>query len=76
VTRIIVDLPDAIYQQLRSLASKRGTTTTQILRGVVEREVVAAARTRQRRRVKVPILKSKQPRTLNLTNSEIEDLLT
>ena len=68
-------MPDATFRQLKSLAARRGTTLKQVLRSAVEKEIVAATNAPPRHRVKVPILKSKQPGTLNLTNAEIEDIL-
>jgi hypothetical protein len=47
-----------------------------MLRSAVEKEIAAATAVTERRRIKVPILKSKEPSTLNLTNAEIEELLT
>ena len=76
IMRTTLDLPDSTFRQLKSLAAKRGTTLKQILRSAVEKEIVAATVPAERRRIKVPILKSKEPSTLNLTNAEIEDLLT
>lgn len=74
--RTTLDLPDATFRQLKSLAAERGTTLKQILRTAVEKEIVAATSRTERRRIKMPILRSKEPGTLNLTNAEIEDLLT
>ena len=74
--RTTLDLPDATFRQRKSLAARRGMTLKQVLHSAVEREIVAATTPPSRRRVKVPILKSKEPGTLNLTNAEIEDLLT
>ena len=74
--RTTLDLPDSIFRQLKSLAAKRGTTLKQVLRSAVEKEIVAAIARTEQRRIKVPILKSKEPGSLNLTNAEIEDLLT
>jgi hypothetical protein len=44
----------------------------QVLRSAVERETGVRPGATQRRRIKVPILKSKQPGALNLANAEIE----
>jgi hypothetical protein len=70
--RITLDLPVATFRQLKSLAARRGLTVTQVLRSAVERETGVRPGATQRRRIKVPILKSKQPGALNLTNGEIE----
>jgi hypothetical protein len=73
--RTTLDLPDATFRQLKSLAARRGTTLKQVLRSAVEKEIVTATAKPLRRRIKVPVLKSKQPGSLNLTNAEIDDLL-
>jgi len=70
--RITLDLPVATFRQLKSLAARRGLTVTQVLRSAVERETGVRPGATHRRRIKVPILKSKQPGALNLTNAEIE----
>ena len=53
----------------------RGQTLKQVLHAAVEKDLVGDRHPVRRRRVKVPILDSKEPGTLNLTNAEIEDLL-
>jgi len=73
--RTTLDLPDATFRQLKSLAARRGTTLKQVLRSAVEKEIVAATAKPVRRRITVPVLKSKQPGSLNLTNAEIDDFL-
>ncbi len=72
--RTTLDLPDATFRQLKALAAHRGVPLKQVLRSAVERELTASPP--RRRRVKFPILDSKEPGTLNLTNADIEDLLT
>jgi predicted DNA-binding ribbon-helix-helix protein len=73
--RTTLDLPDATFRQLKSLAARRGTTLKQVLRSAVEKEIVTATAKLPRRRIKVPVLKSKEPGSLNLTNAEIDDFL-
>ncbi len=73
--RITLDLPDATFRQLKSLAARRGKTLKQVLWSAVEREIVAATAKPARRRITVPVLKSQEPGSLNLTNSEIDDVL-
>jgi hypothetical protein len=74
--RTTLDLPDDAFRQLKSLAAQRGTTLKRLLRAAVEKELVAAAGRPRERRVKFPVLDSQEPGTLDLTNAEIEDLLT
>jgi hypothetical protein len=73
--RATLDLPDATFRQLKSLAAQRGVTLKELLRRAVDRELQKKGPD-ERRRVKVPILDSKEPGALRLTNAEIEDLLT
>ena len=73
--RIILNLPEATFRKLKSLAARRGTTLKQVIRSAVEREIVAATAKPARRRITVPVLKSQEPGLLNLTNSEIDDFL-
>lgn len=73
--RTTLDLPDATFRQLKSLAAQRGVTLKELLRRAVDRELQRTG-AEERRRVKVPILDSKEPGALRLTNAEIEDLLT
>ena len=75
--RTTLVLSDEIFRQLKSVAAMRGTTLKEILRTAVEHELErTAVSPAAEHRVKFPILDSKQPGTLNLTNAEIEDLLT
>ena len=73
--RITVDLPDATFRRLKALAARRGTTLKQVLRSAIEKEVVVVTAKPERRRISVPVLKSKQPGALKLTNAELEDFL-
>lgn len=74
--RTSVDIPDEIFRELKMLAVRRGVTLKELLRTAVESELARARATKPGRRVKFPILTSKEPGTLKLTNAEIEELLT
>ena len=75
--RTTVDFPDDMFRQLKALAATRGVTIRQILQKAVEDELANAHKTEVvRDKVKFPILESKEPGTLHLTNADIEDLLT
>jgi len=73
--RITLDLPGATFRRLKSLAARRGTTLKQLLESAIEKEIVAATSKPPRCRIKLPVLKSRQPGSLNLTNAEIDDFL-
>ena len=66
--RISLDLPDETFRRLEILAAERGVSLKQILRTAVEREL-------RLHRVQLPLVESKRPGTLTLTNAEIEDFL-
>ncbi len=74
--RTTLELPDPTFRQLKSLAAQRGTSLKHLLRTAVERELALASGRRSGRRLKFPILDSREPRSLHLANAEIEDLLT
>ncbi len=74
--RTSLDLPDETFRDLKMLAVQRGVTLKELLRTVVESELARAQASKAGRRVKFPILDSKEPGTLDLTNAEIEELLT
>ena len=74
--RTSLDLPDETFRQLKMLAVQRGVTLKELLRTVVESELTRAQSSKPGRRVRFPILDSKEPGTLDLTNAEIEELLT
>jgi predicted DNA-binding ribbon-helix-helix protein len=71
--RTTIDLPDALFCELKAVAARRGTSLKDIVCKAVEEEIRSAER-KSGRRVKFPLLGSKQPGTLHLTNAEIEDL--
>lgn len=73
--RTTVDIPDQMYRRLRTRAANEGTSAKElILRGV---EQVLRKEGRKRRfRVKLPIIRSKQPGTLELDNEKIYDIIS
>jgi metal-responsive CopG/Arc/MetJ family transcriptional regulator len=72
--RTTIDLPDALFRELKAVAARRGISLKEIVRAAVEQEL-RKERT-SGRRMKFPILSSRQPGTLNPTNARIEDFLT
>jgi hypothetical protein len=72
--RTTVDIPDAKYRLLKSRAASEGTTVkAMVMRGV---DVVLSEEiTPRRRRLKLPLLKSKHPATLEIDNERIYDLI-
>ena len=71
--RTTIDLPDPVFRELKAVAARRGTSLKDILRKAVEEEIRKTQRGAGRH-VKFPLLASKEPGTLDLTNAEIDDL--
>jgi len=74
--RITIDLPDDIFRQMKALAAHRGVSLKQLLLTAVEKELSTDHGYDDDYRVTLPILDSKELGTLNLTNADIEELLT
>ena len=72
--RTTVDLPDPLYRQVKSVAALRGSTLKEFIQDALQQAVTAGPRV-GRRKVKLPLIRSKHPGTLRLTNADIEDHL-
>ena len=72
--RTTVDIPDSKYRLLKSRAAAEGTSVKAIvLRGV---EIVLAEQEPKRhKKRKLPVIKSKGTRIIDLTNEQIYDLI-
>jgi hypothetical protein len=73
--RTTVDLPDALFRKMKATAALQGMSLKQFITRAIEAEI-SKPRPTKGYRVKLPLIRSKHPGTLNLTNAEIEDLLT
>jgi hypothetical protein len=73
--RTTVDIPDPVYRRLKSRAASEGSSAKQlILLGV--KQVLKESRRKSRRRVKLPIVRSKWPATLELDNAKIYEIIS
>ena len=73
--RTTVDIPDPVYRRLKSRAASEGSSAKElILRGV--EQVLKEPKRRRSRRVKLPLVPSKEPGTLHLGNAKIYDLIS
>ena len=73
--RTTVDIPDPVYRRLKSRAAREGSSAKElILRGV--EQVLSVKRRTPRRRVKLPIVRSKRPGTVRLDNARIYDIIS
>ncbi len=72
--RTTVDIPDAMYRELKSRAASEGTTVKNlILQGVSVR--LRAPGPVKGRRLKLPIVPGGEPGSLKLDNEKIYDLI-
>jgi hypothetical protein len=73
--RTTVDIPDSLYRRLKSRAASEGSSAKElILRGV--QQVLKERPRKPGRRVKFPIIRSKQPGTLELDNERIFEIIS
>jgi Ribbon-helix-helix protein, copG family len=72
--RTTIDLPDPLFRRVKSEAALRGSSLKEFIQEALH-QAVAGGRTVRRQKVRLPLVRSKQPGTLRLTNAEIEDHL-
>jgi hypothetical protein len=76
-----VNLPDSLYQKSEALAASRGATVEQFIIEAVTKEVQSdlgssTSDTCGDHEVDLPIIRSRRPGTLDLSNFDFDDLLT
>jgi hypothetical protein len=71
--RTTVDLPDPLFRQVKSVAALKGSTLKEFIQEALERAVTGDRGVRHK--VRLPLIHSKHPGTLRLTNADIEDHL-
>jgi hypothetical protein len=73
--RTTVDIPDPTYRQLKAKAALRGCSVKQLILRGVEAELNAEKRGQTKGRVPLPLIKSKRPGWLRLSNKTIHEIL-
>jgi len=71
--RTTVDIPDPTYRKLKSKAAQQGCSVKALILRSVDAELGAGLR--RKGRVRPPLVHSKQPGTLNLTNEQIYEII-
>lgn len=69
--RVAIDLPDALYRELKATVALEGSTVEEILLLLLQRELAA----RMRRATSLPLIHGKETRRLSLTNGQIDEIL-
>ncbi|HXN97187.1 MAG TPA: hypothetical protein VN879_21960 [Candidatus Acidoferrales bacterium] len=73
--RTTVDIPDPVYRRLKTRAASEGSSAKElILRGV--ELILKKGPRKSRRRVKLPLIRSKRPGTLELDNDRIYEIIS
>jgi len=71
-----VNPPDALFERSATVAASRGTTVEQLIVQAIAREVgVCHPGSTGNGEVELPVLSSKRPRTLDLSDFDFDDLL-
>jgi hypothetical protein len=70
--RTTVDIPDPLYRELKGKAASEGRTVKELILRGVEQELKGRRRTG---RIKLPIVPSKRPGSLNLDNAKIFEII-
>jgi hypothetical protein len=74
-----VDLPDPLFHKLEQAAAAQGTSPERYIIIELEKKFspvpAKTPEARQPHRVRLPLIDSKAPGTLHLTNADIEELL-
>jgi hypothetical protein len=73
--RTTVDIPDQVYRRLKTRAVREGSSAKElILRGV--EQILKEGRRKSRKRVSLPIVRSKTPGKVQLDNAKIYEVIS
>ena len=73
--RTTVDIPDPLYRRLKTAAATRGCSVKSLVLRSVRVALEKQSEKRKKKRVRLPIVASKQPGWLRLENRAINELL-
>jgi hypothetical protein len=73
--RTTVDIPDSVYRRLKTEAAHRGCSVKELVLRGVKAELEGGKPGRKGREIELPIIESKRPGWLRLTNQQINEIL-
>jgi hypothetical protein len=73
--RTTVDIPDPVYRRLKIAAAERGYSVKELVLRGVKAELGGGKPVRKAPAVSLPIIDSKRPGWLRLTNHQINEIL-
>jgi hypothetical protein len=74
--RTTIDIPDPVYRRLKSRAAREGSSAKKLILQGVEQVLRDKRGKASRKRVRLPIVRSKRPGTLHLDNARIYDIIS
>lgn len=75
--RTTIELPESVYRQSAEVARQRGFSVEELIVEVLERELAHESAARpDSRAVRLPLIASKRPGSLDLSDFDFDDLLT
>jgi len=73
--RTTVDIPDALYRELKSTAAREKRSVKELILRGVEVELRIRRKPRKSRKVVLPLVRSKAPGKLQIDNAKIFELV-
>lgn len=75
--RTTIELPDPVFRRMKAVAAMQGSTIKEFVQRAVERELAPSLKqpNKKSHRVKLPLIRGKEKRTLSLTNGQIDEAL-
>jgi hypothetical protein len=73
--RTTVDIPDPVYRRLKTRAASEGRSAKELILQGVE-QVLKRSHRKARRRVRLPIVRSKRPGKVRLDNAKIYEIIS
>jgi len=73
--RTTIDLPDGLFRKAKAFAALKGLTLKQFIIRIVERELTANNVTIEGKRVHLPLVPSKRPGSIDLSEETISRIL-
>jgi hypothetical protein len=71
--RTTIDIPDETYRAIKVLAAERGETVRKLVLEALE-TIRQGERETPQKRFEIPVVRSKRPGTLDLTNEQIDEI--
>jgi hypothetical protein len=75
MVRTTVDIPDPTYRSLKAKAALRGCSVKELILRGVEAELNGEQHRETKGRVALPLIKSRRPGWLRLSNQTIDEIL-